>query len=1113
MKSLRNLLVLASLTIANITFANVYLVTNTAGNDWWPACGAAGSLKEALCNARTNPGRDTIEFDLPGGTTISAAMNPLPIDATDNDLYINGNGNNGSPVRFSFSVTVSGSNIDLDSLSFQTTNHSLNISGSNNSIKHSSFVTSGAGQNSVWVTGGTNNLVRKNTFTASLLHAVSIENTGSHRVDSNTVTGITDVGIIARGTGNNVIAYNSVSAGSHNGIGTLCANNTIEYNATFNNARAGIVVDNSLSSGSGNIIRNNVVYGNNTNFWMNFGAPTPDQGGISSNGPSTTISNNIVYSNAANGIIVNSATGTNAIIQNNVVGRDALNNAAGNGWNGIFVWQANGANISGNIVVNNGAGSSHGTYSMPDRISGIRMQEVTSGTIDANYVGTDASSAVGEGNDFDGITLHTNVSGITVSNNYITDNGLSSTYGAGGGIALRNTANNNIIQSNFIGERPDGSDGGNNDYGIAIEVGSGNTIGGANGSNGNVIANSKNTGNQGCGIWLVLNGNTDNEVYHNTIKNNNGDGILIERGASGNIVGAANQGNTISGNNNGIHVKRGTGGNTTNNNTLRYNSFSCNRGRGIELADQGNNEYGVAGTPKGVTVNSSESRPNMVSGTAPALSLVDIYVPDVAPCQRTCTSDSAMGLTYSATVTADASGFWEYDYTLDANGVAGGNVIIMATVDAAAGSANSSEFSVCRIACVPAQNLTINTNDSTLCPGESTVLEANANGLDPNSDYHYTWYRNSIETDSIVGSTVINDSTITLSTAGAYYVIVTFKGDTNCADTAGPVNIVVNPNPTLNLTPANASFCAGSNVNLVADTTGTNAAVTFSWSTGATSDQINVAAAGSYSVTVTNPATGCDTSGNVTVTENPLPVIPAADGKICRGDSTLLDAGNAGATFLWTPTNETTQTVYAKVEGNYTITVTLPTTCVGSKTVFIDESPAAKPTVTARAANGTLCYLRGDQDTLTATVNAVLPGTLSWSTGQTTDTLIYVQDTMAYTVTFTDSFGCQGSDTVEVANLCLPPDPETPNLITPDNPEWVPFGEIDPADIIKSHFIVYNRWGRKMYETEEILPRWNGTNTTDGQCSSGVYFWIWTYEDVTQTEHKLNGFLELISTK
>ena len=49
--------------------------------------------------------------------------------------------------------------------------------------------------------------------------------------------------------------------------------------------------------------------------------------------------------------------------------------------------------VQGNTVVNNGYGNSHTIRNMPDRISGIRIQQVTSGTIHQNYVGTDASKS------------------------------------------------------------------------------------------------------------------------------------------------------------------------------------------------------------------------------------------------------------------------------------------------------------------------------------------------------------------------------------------------------------------------------------------------------------------------------------------------------------------------------------------------------------------------------------------------------------------------------------------------------------------------------------------------------------------------------------------------
>ena len=281
--------------------------------------------------------------------TITAAMDPITLAAAHTDLFIDGLSiQDGTPVNIAFSFIVNTTNVDFSGIDFTTTNNSIEMNSGDNSIDNCSFATTGGGQNSVWIKGGNGTSVTNCTFTASQQHAVSIENGGGHTVDNCTATGINDVAFIARGTGGNTFSNCSASNGNHNGFGLLSKDNTIEDCQSFDNARSGIAVDNATGQSSGNVIRRNTVYGNNQVFYMGAGKPLYDQAAIFTDGPDTEIYDNYVYDNAANGIMVNGAWATDAILRDNVIGRDASNNELGNGWNGIFVHTGNGVLIEGN---------------------------------------------------------------------------------------------------------------------------------------------------------------------------------------------------------------------------------------------------------------------------------------------------------------------------------------------------------------------------------------------------------------------------------------------------------------------------------------------------------------------------------------------------------------------------------------------------------------------------------------------------------------------------------------------------------------------------------------------------------------------------------------------
>jgi gliding motility-associated-like protein len=56
---------------------------------------------------------------------------------------------------------------------------------------------------------------------------------------------------------------------------------------------------------------------------------------------------------------------------------------------------------------------------------------------------------------------------------------------------------------------------------------------------------------------------------------------------------------------------------------------------------------------------------------------------------------------------------------------------------------------------------------------------------------------------------------------------------------------------------------------------------------------------------------------------------------------------------------------------------------------------------------------------------------------------------------------------------------------------------------------IYNRWGQKLTETDDILNGWDGKYK--GQdCPDGVYLWVVHYITITNESKTLRGLLTLI---
>ena len=96
------LLFVLLLSISSLVQANIYIVTVANQTGW---CGGAGTFMNAVCQASLNPGRDTIEFNLPGNTNV-LSWGPT-ISASDNNLFINGLSKiDGNPVVFNHQLSI-----------------------------------------------------------------------------------------------------------------------------------------------------------------------------------------------------------------------------------------------------------------------------------------------------------------------------------------------------------------------------------------------------------------------------------------------------------------------------------------------------------------------------------------------------------------------------------------------------------------------------------------------------------------------------------------------------------------------------------------------------------------------------------------------------------------------------------------------------------------------------------------------------------------------------------------------------------------------------------------------------------------------------------------------
>lgn len=279
-----------------------------------------------------------------------------------------------------------------------------------------------------------------------------------------------------------------------------------------------------------------------------------------------------------------------------------------------------------------------------------------------------------------------------------------------------------------------------------------------------------------------------------------------------------------------------------------------------------------------------------------------------------------------------------------------------------------------------------------ICDNSSVTLTSSANSGN-------VWSPNGETSTSIV-----------VSASGDYFVTST---DANgCATASNTVTVIAIPAPLQPvINPAGPIVQCGGNVVLDA---GNIQGVTYLWNDNVTSTQTNtVSQSGIYSVIVTS-SNGCtNISSPVNVSIETLPVVNIGNDIVQCGGTVTLDAGNAGATYLWS-NGETTQTIILSASATISVTVTNTCGSVTSNTinVTINNIPSAATISPA----GPIEICNGSSQVLTSSANN---GNVWSPNGETTQS-ISVTNSGSYFTTVTDANGCTANSNVVVVNVSNP---------------------------------------------------------------------------------------------
>jgi gliding motility-associated-like protein len=387
------------------------------------------------------------------------------------------------------------------------------------------------------------------------------------------------------------------------------------------------------------------------------------------------------------------------------------------------------------------------------------------------------------------------------------------------------------------------------------------------------------------------------------------------------------------------------------------------------------------------------------------------------------------------------------------------------------------------IGIVPTANAGV---DQTICAGQTIALTATGGTT-------YSWNNGG-------NTATIN---VTPAVTNTYIVTVSQGGCTASDD----IVVNVNPTPTANAG-SDLDICSGNSANLVA-----SGGTTYAWGPSGGLSNVNIAnpvaspvSTTTYIVTVSN-VQGCTSTDDIVVTVNPLPLANAgADQSMCDGGQLNLNA-SGGVTYFWDPSTGLSSTTIAnpvaspQATTTYAVTVTDANLCSATDEITITVNPI--PIVDA-----------GNDTTVLIGQSVQLDASGGVSYQWTPSTYLNYSDVsnptstplanISYVVYVMDGNGCSATDTVNI-NVDDATNIFIPSAFSPNNDGQNDVLYVRGKGIKELNFIIYDRWGEKVFETTDKTIGWDGTYKGKNLSTAVFTYYVKaTYYDGNEIENKGN---------
>ena len=290
-----------------------------------------------------------------------------------------------------------------------------------------------------------------------------------------------------------------------------------------------------------------------------------------------------------------------------------------------------------------------------------------------------------------------------------------------------------------------------------------------------------------------------------------------------------------------------------------------------------------------------------------------------------------------------------------------------------------------------------------LCNGGNGSVDLAVSG--GTAPYSYSWSNGASSQD--------------LASVGAGSYTATVTDDNGCTANA---NATVNEPSAISASTVDTdASCNGGNDGAIdLNVSGGTAPYTYSWSNGATSQDISGLTAGSYTVTITDD-NGCTAGSGGTVGEpSELVLGSSATDVSCNGgnDGSVdlsVSGGTAPYSYSWS-NGATSQDISGLTAGSYTATVTDANGCSANEVASVNEPSALSLSISGTDESAPSA---GDGAADLTVGGGTAPYSYLWSNGATTEDISGLNGG-TYSVTVTDANGCTASDNVTVNTLVLP---------------------------------------------------------------------------------------------